>query len=377
MILWLQPWLESLWPPFHALQYITLRAGLAAALAFALALVLGRPLIRHLQRRGVRENAGDSDSPEVGRLAVAAGKDRVPTMGGVFWCGSILLSTLLLADPTELLVLLGAVLLVGMGTLGFLDDWVKWTREGGRNGLSRRAKLLLTVGLSVYVAVMLWNMGVRSGRPEISTIYFPVLKDVVAPTETLGTAGMVVFSAFTAFVILAGCHSANITDGMDGLAAGCGLVTTAALTVAVYAVGNVELATYLHLPWIPGAGEVAVLGGAVMGATLGFLWFNCHPAQIFFGDSGSLPLGAILAYFAIVSKQELALPLLAGVFVLEAASSLIQIYAFKLTGRRVFPIAPLHHVWQLRGMPEPKIVVRFWIVAAVSASLGLLLIKIR
>jgi len=378
VIAWLVPWLAELWSPLQALRYITVRAVLAAAFAFGLALLVGRPLIARLKRAGVRENVGECDSPEVGRLALAKGKDKVPTMGGVFWSTAILVSTLLFARPDELLVLLGAVLLVGMGTLGFLDDWIKWKKEGGRNGLSRTTKLVATLLLSGYVTAMLWNLGVQSGRPEISRIYVPVFKNLVAAPDSLGMLGLLVFLVFEAFVILASTHAVNVTDGLDGLAAGAGLIAFSALTLAAYAAGNAQWAAYLHTPFIPGAGEVAVMGGAILGATLGFLWFNCHPAQVFLGDSGSLPMGALLAYLAIVSKQELVLPLLAGVFVVECGSSLIQILWYKASGgRRIFSIAPLHHVYQLRRMPEQKIVARFWIFGVVSATLGLLLLKVR
>ncbi|TAH35029.1 MAG: phospho-N-acetylmuramoyl-pentapeptide-transferase [Planctomycetota bacterium] len=378
MILWLVQWLAPPDSPLRALEYITVRALLAGASAFLLALLLGRRIIARLHTAGVAENAGASDSAEVGRVALAAGKHRTPTMGGVFWVSAILCSTLVYANPGELLVLLGAVLVVGMGAIGFMDDWIKWKHEHGRNGLSRSAKLLASLALTTYVAVSLWLIGERTGRPEMCRIYLPVLKDLYASPELLGAFGLPLFAVFTSFVILATCHAANVTDGLDGLAAGSGLIAFLALTVAAYAVGHFVLADYLSLPFIPGAGEVAVLGAAAVGATLGFLWFNCHPAQIFLGDAGSLPLGALVGYLAIVSKQELALPLLAGVFVLEVGTSLLQILYFKLSGgRRLFRIAPLHHLYQLRGLPEQKIVARFWIGGAVSAALGLLLIKVR
>lgn len=378
MILWLVQWLAPEGSPLRSLEYVTVRALLAGAAAFLLALLLGRRIIDGLLRAGVREDAGASDSAAVGRVALAAGKHRTPTMGGVFWASAILLSTLLFANPGELLVLLGAVLLVGMGTIGFVDDWIKWKRVAGRNGLSRSAKLFASLALTTYVAVSLWWIGERTGRPEMCRIYLPLLKDLYATPAALGWWGLPLFAAFASFVILATCHAANVTDGLDGLAAGSGLIAFLALSVATYAVGHAVWAKYLSLPLIPGASEVAILGAAAVGATLGFLWFNCHPAQIFLGDAGALPLGALVGYLAIVSKQELALPLLAGVFVVEVGSSLLQILYFKATGgKRLFSIAPLHHVFQLRGMPEPRIVTRFWIGGAVSAALGLLLIKVR
>jgi phospho-N-acetylmuramoyl-pentapeptide-transferase len=383
MIAWLVPWLEDLWQPFHALQYITVRAALASATGFATALLLGGPLIRRLQKVGVGEHAGLSDSADVAAAYRAAGKSGTPTMGGVFWVASVLLGTLLFARPDELLVLLGSVLLVGMGAIGFLDDWMKFRRVGGRDGLSRAAKFIPSLLLCGYVAAMLWMLAEKTGRPEVARIYFPVLKEFFASPESYGIWGLGLFVVFETFVILACSHAANVTDGMDGLAAGSAMPAFIALTIAVYAVGHIELAAYLHLPFLPGAGEVAVMGGAVLGSTLGFLWFNTYPAKVFLGDSGSLPMGALLAYFAIISKQELALPLLAAVFVIEIGSSLLQILWFKLSRRiygsprRLFRIAPIHHVFQLKGMPEPQIVVRFWIFGAVAAALGLLLLKVR
>lgn len=377
MITWITPWLASLWQPLQALEYITVRIGLAATFAFLSALLLGRPVINALRRAGVRENSCSNDDPEIAALHKARGKSETPTMGGVFWVTAILVSTLVFANPGELLVLLGAILLVGMGTLGFFDDWIKWKREGNRNGLSRSTKMFATVLLAGYVATMLWLMGERTGRPDIGHIYFPLIKDLVANTGDVAWISLGVFVVFESFVILATSHAANVTDGLDGLAAGSGLIAFCALTVATYAAGHAGLAEYLHIPFIPGAGEVAVMGGAVLGATLGFLWFNSYPAEVFMGDSGSLPMGAMIGYLAIVSKQELALPLLAGVYVLDVSTSLLQIYWFKLTGKRLFRKAPIHHAFELRGIHEAKIVSRFWIGGAISAALGLLLIKLR
>jgi phospho-N-acetylmuramoyl-pentapeptide-transferase len=377
LIPWLVPWLTELWQPFQALGYITVRAGMAAGVAFAAALFLGKPLIAKLRAAGVGEAAGIHDSPRIAALYKEAGKEGTPTMGGVFWVAAVLLSTLLFARTDELLVLLGAVLLVGMGAIGFLDDWVKFKSEDGRNGLSRKAKFFSSLLLAGWVAGMLWFLGRESGRAELGVIYFPLLKGITADPALLGWVGLLLFVLFESFVILATAHAVNVTDGLDGLAAGSALPAFGALCVAVYAVGHAGIAEYLHLPFLPGAGEVAVMGGALLGATLGFLWFNSHPAEVFMGDSGSLPMGAMIAWLAIVSRQEFALPLLAGVFVLEVSTSLFQILWFKMTGgKRLFPIAPIHHCFQGR-MAESKLVVRFWILAAVLSTLGLLALKVR
>lgn len=379
LIYWLYPYLEDLWQPFRALQYIGVRSGMAFAISMTLAILLGKPLIRRLRAAGVGEDAGFSDDEEVGKAYAASGKAGTPTMGGVFWLSAILLTMLLFCRLDEPLILIGAVLMVGMGTIGFLDDWMKLKREGGRNGMSRRAKMFASLFLAMLVVSAYWALGDPStGYSAIRNLYFPILKDLFAQPDTLGWWGFGVFVAFQTFVILATSHAANVTDGLDGLAAGSAIPALVALALTSYAVGHLDLAAYLNLPHIPGSGEVTVMVASVLGATFGFLWYNSSPAEVFLGDSGSLPLGASIAYFAIVSKQELALPLLAGVFVLEVSTSLLQIYYCKFTGgKRLFPKAPIHHVWQLRGMPESKIVARFWIVSAVCAALGLLLVKLR
>lgn len=379
MLHWLWPQLAELWSPLQALRYIGVRAALAFGIAFALAVLLGKPLIRRLRAMGIGERADDSDDREVGAAYRAAGKTGTPTMGGVFWTGAVLGALLLCGRLNEPLLLLGAALMVGMGTLGFFDDWVKFRKEKGRNGLSRTAKFWASAILAGWVVTVYWLLGdPDSGNAAIRNLYFPLLKDIFAEPEQLGLWGALLFIGFETFLILACSHAANVTDGLDGLAAGSAIPAFAALGFAAYAVGHAGLAEYLHLPHVPGADELAVMGGAVLGATLGFLWYNAHPAEVFMGDSGSLPLGALIGWFAIVAKQELALPLLAGVFVLEVSTSFLQIYWFKLTGgKRLFKKAPLHHVYQLAGVPEQKIVARFWVLGAMMAALGLLLIKIR
>jgi len=379
MIPWLTPWLTELWQPLNAFGYLGVRAACAFAVGLLFAILLGRPLIARLRAAGVGEDAGRSDDAAVSQAYLASGKMGTPTMGGVFWMSAILISLLLFCRLDEPLVLLGAVLLVGMGTIGFLDDWIKFKRDGGRNGLSRRAKFLASLLLALGVVSIYWLLGdAETGYPAIRRIYSPIWKDMFASPETLGWFGVVFFLGFETLVILSCSHAVNVTDGLDGLAAGSAVPTLVALSFGTYAVGNELIGGYLHLPLIPGAGEVAVMGAAMLGATLGFLWYNGSPAEVFLGDSGSLPLGAGIAYLAIVSKQELALPLLAAVFFIEVSSSLLQIYWYKFTGgKRLFLKAPIHHIWQLKGMPEQKIVLRFWLCSAIFAALGLLTIKLR
>mgnify|MGYP001049274531 FL=1 len=378
MINWLIPFLSDLFSPFAAFSYIGVRAGAAFIFSFAVALVIGKPLIKRLRESKVGERTDNSDCDEVAEAYRQAGKDGTPTMGGVFWLASVLISTMVFGRIDEPLVLIGMVLMVGMGTIGFFDDQVKANPNDPRKGLSRKAKMVPTLLLTLLVVGLLWKLGDAPGSyPELRYIFMPVFKDmVIGPGMSLLVLGGVFF-VIQIMCILGFSHAANVTDGLDGLAVGSAVPVLAAIGLSTYFVGHANFSEYLHLPFIPGSGEVTVLVAATLGASLGFLWFNSSPALIFMGDSGSLPLGAAMAYFAIVSKQEILLILIGGVFTIEVASSLLQILCCKYFNWRPFRKAPIHHIWQLDKMPEARIVARFWIVSALFASLGLLLIKLR
>ncbi|MGY8758608.1 MAG: phospho-N-acetylmuramoyl-pentapeptide-transferase [Planctomycetota bacterium] len=378
MINWLIPFLSDLFSPFAAFSYIGVRAGAAFIFSFAVALVIGKPLIKRLRESKVGERTDNSDCDEVAEAYRQAGKDGTPTMGGVFWLASVLISTMVFGRIDEPLVLIGMVLMVGMGTIGFFDDQVKANPNDPRKGLSRKAKMVPTLLLTLLVVGLLWKLGDAPGSyPELRYIFMPVFKDmVIGPGMGLLVLGGVFF-VIQIMCILGFSHAANVTDGLDGLAVGSAVPVLAAMGLSTYFVGHANFSEYLHLPFIPGSGEVTVLVAATLGASLGFLWFNSSPALIFMGDSGSLPLGAAMAYFAIVSKQEILLILIGGVFTIEVASSLLQILCCKYFNWRPFRKAPIHHIWQLDKMPEARIVARFWIVSALFASLGLLLIKLR
>ena len=378
MINWLIPFLSDLFSPFAAFSYIGVRAGAAFIFSFAVALVIGKPLIKRLRESKVGERSDNSDCDEVAEAYRQAGKDGTPTMGGVFWLASVLISTMVFGRMDEPLVLIGMVLMVGMGTIGFFDDQVKVNPNDPRKGLSRKAKMITTLFLTLLVVSLLWKLGdAASSYPQMRYIFMPVFKDmVIGPGMSLLVLG-VVFFVIQIVCILGFSHAANVTDGLDGLAVGSAVPVLAAMGLSTYFVGHAKFSEYLHLPFIPGSGEVTILVAATLGASLGFLWFNSSPALIFMGDSGSLPLGAAMAYFAIVSKQEILLILIGGVFTVEVASSLLQILCCKYFNWRPFRKAPIHHVWQLDEMPEARIVARFWIVSALFASLGLLLIKLR
>ena len=378
MINWLIPFLSDLFSPFAAFSYIGVRAGAAFIFSFAVDLVIGKPLIKRLRESKVGERTDNSDCDEVAEAYRQAGKDGTPTMGGVFWLASVLISTMVFGRIDDPLVLIGLVLMVGMGTIGFFDDQVKANPNDPRKGLSRKAKMVPTLLLTLLVVGLLWKLGDAPGSyPELRYIFMPVFKDmVIGPGMGLLVLGGVFF-VIQIMCILGFSHAANVTDGLDGLAVGSAVPVLAAMGLSTYFVGHANFSEYLHLPFIPGSGEVTVLVAATLGASLGFLWFNSSPALIFMGDSGSLPLGAAMAYFAIVSKQEILLILIGGVFTIEVASSLLQILCCKYFNWRPFRKAPIHHIWQLDKMPEARIVARFWIVSALFASLGLLLIKLR
>ncbi len=365
--------------------YISFRMAMAALTAFALSLWWGKLVIAWLQRRGVRENVASAPHVELVRMAEKAGKGRTPTMGGSFLVAALLVSVLLWARLDNLHVVLGVLLVAGMAAVGFVDDFQKLTVPG-RRGLSSRAKLL---GLSLVtlfaLGAFVWYAKITA-RASMLDLYPPFFKDAVVPLASWGAAGVALFLVFEWFVVVGSANAVNITDGLDGLAAGCTIISSAALLLFCYVTGRADWTDYLVLPHVPQASEMAVLGASLCGAALGFLWYNAYPAQVFMGDSGSLPLGGALAWMALVSKQELVLPLIAGVFVFDLATSFLQTFWYRRTRRRVFTMAPIHHglqryggVFRAReqGWHEVQVVVRFWILAACGATASLALLKLR
>jgi phospho-N-acetylmuramoyl-pentapeptide-transferase len=374
--------------------YISFRVAAAALTAFALALWWGAPVIRWLRAHKIGEDVTKTDSADLAKHGEASGKKGTPTMGGSFLIGSLLASVLLWARLDNIHVVLGILLTAGFASVGFVDDYKKLTVHKS-NGLSKSAKML---GLSV---VMLSVVGALvfyahySGRETLLTLYPPFLKNSAIELGTWGFWGILLFVVFQFFVIVGSSNAVNITDGLDGLAAGCTLICGLALLIFCYVTGRPDWTSYLGIPHVKAASEMAVVGGALCGACLGFLWYNAYPARVFMGDSGSLPLGGLLAWMAVVSKQELVLPLIAFVFVAELMSSKIQMLYFKLTkGKRVFTVAPIHHGLQLYGaifeLPadikqnraaqkwhEVTVTTRLWIVCALCATAGLALLKVR
>ncbi len=372
MIHWLAPWLFSD-DVCRLLGYVSFRAAGAAVTAFVLALLLGPRCIRWLQGVGIRERIDGTGSATL--EALHAHKQGTPTMGGLFVVGAIVLSCVLWLrfDGGNRFSLPGVVLIAGFAGVGLWDDWVK-LHDGKKRGIGKRQKQgALT---AIALAVGLWLLGPAGLQADLGGphLYVPFLKDFAFDlTFWFGVPFLVV-----AVLVLTGAANAvNLTDGLDGLATGC--IATAAIAYAVitYAVGRVDWSSYLLVPHVPGAVETTVMMAALLGGGLGFLWFNAAPALVFMGDVGSLGLGGALGYAALVSRTELVLFVVGGVFVAEAVSVILQVASFKLRGKRIFRCAPLHHHFQFGGMPETRVVVRTWVVSALLALCSLALFKVR
>ena len=348
-------------------KQFTLRAALAGILAFATSILLGPRVISWLRAKKVGERIEKQDSKQLD--SIMQGKKGTPTMGGVFIVVSILVSLLVFANLAHPVVWVFAFSMTTLGAVGALDDWLKLSGRS-KTGMRMRTKfgLQVAIGLAVGFGLML---ALRASEPDpaIATRFY-------IPFDGFWELGWA-YPLFVMLVITATTNAVNITDGLDGLAGGCLGISTFAYAIIAYIVGRVDFSEYLHIACMRSGAELTVLSTAMLGATLGFLWFNSHPAQVFMGDSGSLPLGGALGLVACATKQELLLFLVGGVFVIEAGSSLLQILSYKATGKRVFLIAPLHHHFQFRGMPESKITLRFWIVAALMAVSSLALLRLR
>jgi len=362
MIPWLLAPLAGRLPVVGVFRYITFRAAMAALLALILSIVLGPGLIRWLKDRQIGQ-AIREEGPKAHQA-----KAGTPTMGGVLINLAVALPTLLFVDLSNRYVWVAlAAMLLAMG-VGVGDDWRKVSRQHNR-GFSGRQKIFLQalIGLGVGLASLM----LFPGRPDPTHLSFPFLKNV---HPDLGAAGYVVFATI---VVVGASNAVNLTDGLDGLAIGSTLIAAATLALLAYIAGNFRAASYLLVPSVPGTGELSVFLAALVGASLGFLWFNAHPAEVFMGDTGSLALGAALGTVAILIKQEILLVFVGGLFVVEALSVILQVGSFKLPGRRVFRMAPLHHHFELLGWAESKVIIRFWIVAIIFALFSLSTLKLR
>ncbi|MEC9407149.1 MAG: phospho-N-acetylmuramoyl-pentapeptide-transferase [Abyssibacter sp.] len=352
--------LERLYSGFNLFDYLTVRAILGVLTALVVSLLFGPLLIRRLTSRQIGQVVRD-DGPQ--SHLVKAG---TPTMGGLLILAAVIIATLLWSDLSNRFVWIAVFVTVSFGVVGFVDDYRK-IRYGNSKGLSARAKYFW-LSLAGFVATGVLYATATS--PTETTLFFPFFKDLAIP---LGG-----FFVFWGYLVIVGTSNAvNLTDGLDGLAIMPCVLVASALGVFAYATGNAVYSEYLGIPYVPGVGELAIFCTAIGGAGLGFLWFNTYPAQVFMGDIGALALGGALGVVALMVRQELVLVVMGGVFVAETVSVILQVASFKLTGRRIFRMAPLHHHFELKGWAEPKIIVRFWIITLVLVLIGLSTLKIR
>lgn len=351
----------------NVFSYITFRAICAGITAFLISVVFGNFVIRKLI--SLKFGQPIRTAAEVHKLHELHGsKKGTPTMGGILLIGSIVISTLLWAKPENPFVWLVLFSAVFLGGIGFYDDWLKVTKKSS-DGISSRLKFVLQCLLAgIFTLFFLTNPKLSAMAQQL---FVPFFKEPLV----LGM-GVLTF-IFYLLVIVGTSNAVNLTDGLDGLATGCTATVAATYAVLVYVAGNIKTATYLQVPFVPYAGELAVLCVALLGACLGFLWWNAHPARVFMGDTGSLAIGGMLGAVAICCKQELLLVIVGGVFVMEAMSVILQVASFKTTGRRIFKMSPIHHHFELSGWKENTVIVRFWILSVLFALLGLATLKLR
>lgn len=363
---------------FNLFRYITFRASMAALTAFALSLIFGPPLIKKLKALKVQEKINKADSLKLDDLHKH--KKSTPTMGGILILAAVIISTILWADISNRCIWIVLFSTVWLGLTGFMDDYLKQVNSvrspaaqgaasnGARKnpgGLSASIKLTSQIILGLILGIILiMNVG-HSARLDI-----PFLKGTNFDLDGL-------YILFVILVIAGSSNAVNLTDGLDGLAIGIMIMVAIAFSILCYVSGNVNLSNYLLIPYIKGGGELTIFCASIVGAGLGFLWFNCYPASIFMGDVGSLALGGAIGTVALLIKKEMLLIIVGGIFVVEALSVILQVGSFKLTKKRIFKIAPLHHHFQFLNWPENKVIVRFWIIAGLLALFTLVTLKIR
>jgi phospho-N-acetylmuramoyl-pentapeptide-transferase len=374
MLLELADLLKGYVSGFHLFQYLTFRTIMSTLTALAVSLLAGPAIIRKL----AEVKAGQvirTDGPQ-SHLTKAG----TPTMGGALILGSIVAATLLWADLRNRYVWLVLLTTLAFGVIGFYDDYKKLVRKDSR-GLAARWKYFWQSVFGLGVACFLYF---TADTPAATTLYLPLIKQAqlpLTPPADWGSGavwiGAAAFIAITYFIVVGFSNAVNLTDGLDGLAIMPSVLVATALGVFAYLAGNKVFSEYLGIPAIPGAGELAIFCSALAGAGLGFLWFNTYPAQVFMGDIGALAIGAALGCIAVIVRQEIVLLIMGGVFVMETASVMLQVASFKLTGRRIFRMAPIHHHFELKGWPEPRVIVRFWIISVVLVLIGLATLKVR
>ena len=343
---------------FNVFRYITFRAILAVLTALVLSFLCGPWVIQKLKQLQVKQYIRE-DGPS-NHLA----KEGTPTMGGTLILFSIVLAVLLWADLTNFFIWVSLMVLLGFGAIGFADDYLKLTRKNSQ-GLRMKQKMLLQLLVALGASLLLYFYPIFR-----TTVSFPFFKTFM---PDLGAFYVVL----VIFVIAGTSNAVNLTDGLDGLATGPVLITAGAFMVLAYLAGNVKIASYLQIPYVSGSGELTVFCGAIVGASMGFLWYNTFPAQMFMGDTGSVSLGAALGAVAVMTKQEILLAIVGGLFVIETLSVIFQVASYKLRRKRIFRMAPLHHHFELKGWAEPKVIVRFWIITIFLALLAFSTLKLR
>jgi len=359
--------LQDWFPPFRVFHYITVRAVAGAGTAFLISLLLGPWVIEQLKRLNIGQYERKEEAPPL--YALHAKKEGTPTMGGILIVLSLVVASLLWTVPGNRFVLLVLATLCAMAAIGFWDDYTKVALKRSK-GLTARKKLLLqSVWVVVVVSILLLLPETRDRARNLMVPFYkdPVIRDI----------GLVGVFLFVGVVMIGASNAVNLTDGLDGLAIGCSSSVALSYLVMAYVAGHLKFAEYLRIPYVPGSGELAVFCGCLMGSCLGFLWYNCHPAKVFMGDTGSLALGGAVAMVAILIKQELVLIIVGGVFVMEAVSVILQVASFKLRGKRIFAMAPIHHHFEMRNWSETQVTIRFWILSIIFALIGILTLKIR
>ena len=347
---------------FNLFRYLTFRTGGAVLTALVISFMLGTPMIRLLRSQQSEGQPIRDDGPEGHPLT----KKGTPTMGGFLILIALSTATLLWADLSNRYVWAVLLVTLGFGTIGFIDDYLKLSRRNSK-GLPGKIKLIAEILVAGIVA---WWIVEIAHAPLATSLAIPFLKNVLIEMGWF-------FIPFSALVMVGASNAVNLTDGLDGLAIVPAMIVAACLALIAYLVGNSVFAGYLQIHGVPGSGELTVFCGALVGASLGFLWFNAPPAMVFMGDTGSLSVGGALGAVSVITKHELVLAIIGGLFVLETVSVIVQVLSFKLTGKRVFAMAPLHHHFEKKGWKEPTIVIRFWIIASILALAGLATLKLR
>lgn len=360
MLVYLAEYLTQFYSGFNVFSYVTFRAILGLLTALVFSLWFGPKLIRRLQLLQIGQVVRN-DGPES-----HFSKRGTPTMGGLLILAGIFVSVLLWGDLANRYVLVMLFVLASFGTIGFIDDYRKVVRKDTKGLIAKWKYILQSVAALVVAVYLYWT----STLPGETQLVVPFFKDVM---PQLG----LVFIVLAYFTIVGASNAVNLTDGLDGLAIMPTVMVAGAFGLVAYLSGHVQFANYLHIPHLPDAGELVIVCTAIVGAGLGFLWFNTYPAQVFMGDVGSLALGAALGAIAVLVRQEILLVIMGGVFVMETVSVILQVGSYKLRGQRIFRMAPIHHHYELKGWPEPRVIVRFWIISLFLVFLGLATLKLR